>query len=321
MNETQDRLMVRYVAREANSDELAQIQRLRLEDANFDATIAATERAWQAAAPQTKDRRFDTAMGWRNLARRLNLADTEGPMVMPVKHRWHPAWTGLVAAALLGMVILLVQMARPEHVRHYDNRSGQMKTQVLSDGSSVELAPGAVLDWDETGSERRAVLQGVATFNVQTSSHPFVVVTDQVQVRVLGTVFQVKNLPETTHVTVAEGRVKVKAPYGMAFLTADQGVTITAGGYLDRISPQGQPRLFDWSQNRLVFRDDHLIDVIQVLSARFDVVIQLADPSLADRTVTATFEGDDLGPILNDLVLALNLILERDDQRFILRAP
>lgn len=91
-------------------------------------------------------------------------------------------------------------------------RGGQYHV-TLSDGSKVSLNAGSTLEYplNFTGNERRVELKGEAYFEVsRDASKPFVVKTEQQEVKVLGTVFNVEaySIKETT--TLVNGKVLVK---------------------------------------------------------------------------------------------------------------
>jgi Fe2+-dicitrate sensor, membrane component len=83
----------------------------------------------------------------------------------------------------------------------------------LGDGSEVWLREGSSLrEVKGTGNERRVSLTGEAFFEVaRDEEKPFIVETDQLEVRVLGTEFDVKAYPEagTTEVSLFSGSVEV----------------------------------------------------------------------------------------------------------------
>lgn len=95
----------------------------------------------------------------------------------------------------------------------YVNNSPGNQSHLLEDGSSVILEPGATLSFPVTFQEtsREVFLSGTATFEVRKDvERPFIVYSDKLVTRVLGTRFIVRApLNGETIVEVTEGKVSV----------------------------------------------------------------------------------------------------------------
>ena len=84
----------------------------------------------------------------------------------------------------------------------------------LEDGSVVELNHGGKLEIDFSSETRRVrLVRGEANFTVaKNPERPFVVNAGGVDVRAVGTVFNVRLAREAVEVVVSEGRVKLERP-------------------------------------------------------------------------------------------------------------
>jgi transmembrane sensor len=104
----------------------------------------------------------------------------------------------------------------------------------LSDGSLVQVAPGAgVLEVvsDSTARVKLRLGAGAAHFQVVPNlARSFVVDAGSVQVAVVGTVFDVEHVGELVRVAVSEGKVRVNAANGEAFVAAGQSRWFDAHG-------------------------------------------------------------------------------------------
>ena len=186
----------------------------------------------------------------------------------------------------------------------------QRKTVSLADGSIIELNAGSQLRWREglPGEIREVHFQGQGYFQVAAGTRPFIVVTENARVRVLGTAFEVWARNRATRVTVREGRVSLAGNDGRhsVLLTADQSAKV-GGGEDTRVETVDAAALLGWREGRLVFRQQRLEDVIFDLEQFFGVELALNHPQLADRKVTASFAEADFETVLTELCLALNL--------------
>lgn len=92
--------------------------------------------------------------------------------------------------------------------------NGEQKEVILSDGTCVKLNSGTLFVYPEkfNGEERRVFLSGEAYFDVERDEdNPFVVRTGRLNVKVLGTSFNVNAYSDNSDITTTlnEGKVKV----------------------------------------------------------------------------------------------------------------
>jgi transmembrane sensor len=66
-----------------------------------------------------------------------------------------------------------------------------------------------------------------------------------------------------------------------------------------------------WIQGRLVFRDAPLIEVGAELYRWYGVRLRVADSSLANLHLTASFSGESVDRVLNVIALSLGARIER----------
>lgn len=88
----------------------------------------------------------------------------------------------------------------------------EVKEVVLSDGTTVRLNSGSTLTYPKQfhGNERKVVLQGEGFFNVaKDEAHPFVVNAGSLNVKVLGTKFNLRNYADDDYImaTLVEGSI------------------------------------------------------------------------------------------------------------------
>lgn len=92
------------------------------------------------------------------------------------------------------------------------NDSRQTRTLVLADGTEVQLSPGSSIHYGESFnlSDRRVILEGEAFFDVaRNPEKPFLVISNGLVTRVLGTSFTVSSNDREVSVSVKTGRVEV----------------------------------------------------------------------------------------------------------------
>ena len=193
----------------------------------------------------------------------------------------------------------------------------------LADGSVVDLGPDAAIEVVLDGAERRIRLRrGAAHFAVaRDPARPFVVETAPgVEVRALGTAFDVWLAGGGVDVRVTEGRVEVRASGAAASgpalppLRGGQRVVIEANA-------SRPPAVEAWPVPP-VRRDDHparyefertpLAQAVAELNRRGDVRLEIVDAELAALPIYASFRADKSAAFVDLLEATGELVAVRE---------
>lgn len=128
------------------------------------------------------------------------------------------ASVAIVTGALLGYYVFTQQPFAPTRWQAATgentkmNRSRQTQTVILSDGTKVKLSPGSNIRYTEdfNRTDRTVILEGEAFFDVaRNPERPFLVLSNGLVTRVLGTSFMVSSNDREVTVSVKTGRVEV----------------------------------------------------------------------------------------------------------------
>lgn len=185
--------------------------------------------------------------------------------------------------------------------------------QALADGSSVELNRDAALSIQFTAGERRVVLErGEAIFFVaKDPSRPFIVSAGGVELRAVGTAFNVKLAAQTVEVLVTEGRVAVAGSREAAtpsdragagdppHLEARQRAVISLGAAaapprVDTLTSGEVQRVLAWQHRLLDFTEAPLSSIVAEFNRRNVVTLVIADPAIASLPISASFRSDNI---------------------------
>lgn len=233
-------------------------------------------------------------------------------------------WLGRIgyAAAILILVVssslLTIWYTQEEEMVFVANEmntlytpSGQRACLVLQDGTEVWLNAKSKLVYPAqfTGKERRVSVEGEAFFNVAKDSvRPFIVSAMDVDMKVLGTQFNVYCYPDAGYVetSLLEGSVRVffsgKEKEGV-LLKPDQQVTAANGKMI--VKPIRLNDHFLWRDGVYAFEDEPLIDILKKLELYYDVKIVVEDTSMFKETYTGKFRQrdslDDIFKILQQI--------------------
>ncbi|SHF98728.1 FecR family protein [Flavobacterium defluvii] len=181
----------------------------------------------------------------------------------------------------------------------------------LSDGTMVHLNAGTTLKYPVkfiAGENRQVFLDGEAFFDVaKDKKHPFIVNADELNVRVLGTHFNVSNYPEdaATDVVLVEGSV------GMYQSNEEFDAlknTILKPGFKGSFNKENakistKAVITDiytsWIDGGLTFRNMTFKNIITKLERRYNVTIVNKNEKLANEKFNASFKDESIDKVMS----------------------
>jgi transmembrane sensor len=179
-------------------------------------------------------------------------------------------------------------------------------TFVLSDGSFVRLAAGARLQHVASPDERRYELEGRALFAVtHDENNPFSVSAGGIDTRVLGTRFDVRELPDgSRQVAVLEGRVEVTSSDGGLELSAGELSLVAPGGSLTKRSVENVGELLDWAEGTLLFKNTPLDQAAREVSWFFGARVIVEGENLRNMRISAWYGSEPFRDVVQSLCAA-----------------
>ncbi|HJP85931.1 MAG TPA: FecR domain-containing protein [Gemmatimonadaceae bacterium] len=197
---------------------------------------------------------------------------------------------------------------------------GERRQVLLKDGTRVLLGPTSrlvVLASSLNDGQRLVALDGIAYFNVvHDVTHPFTVRAGSISIQDIGTAFAVENDDSAgTRVAVDSGSVAIGAAdqnhVRGAVLNARDRATVDAQGTVSVERAAVSEDDMAWTQGRLVFRDAPLVLVGAELYRWYGVRLRVADSSLVNLHLTASFSGEPIDRVLDVIALTLGARVER----------
>lgn len=258
---------------------------------------------WLAANPAHRDAMDDMLDLWEDLEV-LKYRPAEQPARVS-RRRWIGSGIALAASLVLALM-LSPQLGLGPDSQQYRTRLGEQLSVNLADGSSVRLNTNTVIDVVFSGGERRIELErGEAFFQVaHDARRPFLVTAGHTEVRALGTAFNVLLKGERSEVTVTEGVVRITEldapgtrPAQAEVLHENQRIAGDSRG-LDPLPAADTNSLLAWREGKLVANNMKLGTLVEELSRYHPTEIFIAEPGLAETTVSGVFMLEDLQNIL-----------------------
>lgn len=191
---------------------------------------------------------------------------------------------------------------------------GSQTTVELPDASVVHLNAGSRIKYSQnfTGETRGLVLTGEGYFEVaHNPDKPFIVSTGGIDVRALGTVFNVNAYEENTYIatTLIEGKVLVEEINGdgnreiIKELKPGHHVIYEKNTGHVKTSVEQVEKYISWKDGKLVFENEPIDQVAQRLNRTFNVEIKV-DNSVEEYKYTGTFIDESLLQVLELMSVA-----------------
>lgn len=205
------------------------------------------------------------------------------------------------------------------------------RTQItLSDNSSVWLNSGSKLVYPArfANDKREVYLEGEAIFEVShNKQHPFHVLTHDVEVRVLGTVFDLSayNDDKTTSTVLESGSVEMKENNGSLFGTSKVTMVpgtmavYSKGGNEIEQSKVDVKQYTSWREGYITCEKQSLGDILKKISRYYNVSIQVGDKSLENETFTGNLDlRNSASQVLAIIAEFINIKIENSNNQILI---
>ena len=347
-------LLALKLSGEATPDELRELDNCIETSAGEYNVIKGIESFWaqkNSQADLNDDMEEDRFRFILNAGNEDNLNDSGEvvPVIKLVKHNKYK-WFYVAASvvAILGMALLFKQqysrkarvLTSPENdIQQVYVKPGSKSKIILPDGSVVRLNSSSTLSYsnDFNKKVREVTLDGEAYFDVaKDARHPFVVHTSNIDIVVLGTLFNVKSYEQdqTIETTLLRGSVEVynkndasaprvilKPNEKLVFrkneddrlpeenklsenllkkATTDDDISISA---LPANKPDSVKEETSWLYNRLVIDGDDFPKMVEKMERWYGVEIKILSPKLSHYHFKGIFENESVEQALDALQL------------------
>jgi transmembrane sensor len=322
-------LVTRYLSREASPDEIEHLNSLRKQK-KYSMVFDAIRETWEKAGHDVPLSEYRIERGRQSLTAKIRfyepsfrwekeLKQKKGFYYQPSFHRIAASFA--VFCILLTGVFFIANVLKQRSLSIAWNEKktamGEKSIITLLDGTKITLNADSKLRYPvRFGDDIREVsLEGEAYFEVkQDASKPFIVHAGNVSTTDLGTKFDVSAFPheETITVSLEEGNVEVSA--NISGTKKDDVILTPAQQWIyNKEKETSTIELFDsqkavgWKDNILVFDNEPFSKILVTLERYFGVKFEIADQSLAHRTIKANFKNESFWTVVKVIEKATGL--------------
>ncbi|CAM1374173.1 FecR family protein [Tenacibaculum xiamenense] len=207
-----------------------------------------------------------------------------------------------------------------QNINKIATNRGDQYSLLLPDGTTVILNSDSKITYPKqfSGATREVTLQGEAYFDVMHNPEkPFIVKTSDLDIRVLGTTFNIKSYSEdkTIQATLVSGKVEVfkKESSSKLVLKPSQRATLNKKQNkitLDKVVTQD---IISWKSGRLVFKEASLEDVLKDIERKYNVSFEVKSDKLLRYKYTGSFDDLKVEEIMEILEISSPIYFEKNN--------
>ncbi len=235
------------------------------------------------------------------------------------RRKW-PLWAGGAVAAVLAAVLIAPQFIAPEPETFATAAAPQ--SIALADGSTVVLAPHSRLSIGGRHKDQLA-LDGGGYFAVaHEPDRSLTIRAGGLDIRDIGTHFDVQTNDRAVRVEVSEGRLTVRgdALGDPVELTAGRRILFDPAHHLARVSPVAANDVGEWREGRLTYDAAPLALVASDLGRYAGLKVSMP-PALAERRFSGTLSIKNGDSAVRDLAQLMEVELSRHGDAYRLSEP
>ncbi len=304
-----DQLLISYFEKTVTDEELEQLKEYLQESKENRKRFDELNEIYQLADVTSKGWLYDLDSNWNQIKDRIK---SEGvtPIVRMVSQKVFMLWkSAAVIAILLSTTFMILfikdQMIPDNRMVKFITPKGEKSKVLLDDGTLVWLNSGSKLNYyvGKNNNIRKVDLTGEGYFKVsKDKEHPFVVHTNEFDVKVFGTEFNVSAYQnDMVHeTTLKEGSISILNNMTGKELMVNPGEQAIFYSKTNKLKIE-KVRVDDymsWIDNKLRFDNSSFSEMIKKLERWYDVKIILDDALLYKERYTMTIKTESLREML-----------------------
>ncbi len=326
-------LLIKYLSNTCTEHELTEVLRWIKKDAlNEDDKRLSFEdwNAFEGKSNLNDDEKFTILFDKIEERIAKNTVEKRATFILPVVMKWITKAAAVLLLPVLAFLFYVLSETKIESNRYasmaLDSLEviapiGSRTVVQLSDGTEVYLNYGSKIKYPYFFSDdtREVVLSGEGYFNVaHNPDKPFIVKTEKLNIKAVGTSFNVLAYPDMNNIetTLVTGKVIldqinsngiIKTIGSMApgqhivYNMATSLITSTEGNIEEYIA---------WKDGKLIFDDTPLIQVTEKLSKKFNVDFEVASDA-TDYIYTVTLTDETISQILDLMTIASPIVYKK----------
>jgi len=325
-------LMARKLSGEISEAELQELELLLRQYPDEHFAVEIISEHWLQTADKKNpalEKSFDKV--WETIQAKQETESQDPVVVLPTPQKINRTiWRWVAAAACLSAIGLFAFLykkntALTPSVNEITTRYGSKTKLLLPDSTQVWLNAGSKLSYDNNygNTIREVKLVGEAYFDVvKNAACPFVIHTDKMDIKVLGTAFNVKCYPgeKNMETSLIHGSIEVTLKNRQSekimlkpnekLVLSDETTAKTTGkeplvAIRSIVHDEHSDDILEtaWVENKLIFNEEPMEELALKMERWYGVNIHFTDEALRSNKITGTFENESVEEALHYLQL------------------
>jgi len=313
-----DELLIKFLLKETSSEEHTMVQNWLLDEGNA-TYFAQFERIWNASEDLIEPNPIHVDDEWLKFKAKTAASIKAEPVGRPLKRNY--TWIGIAAALVIAIgtwsIFSLFGLNGYTELASHD----EVITKVLPDGSELTINKNTEMSYASNFKRHRKIQlnKGDVFFNIaHDKQNPFVIEIDKINVRVVGTSFNVKHLKNETEVVVESGIVKVSLNNQQIELVKGERVLISPDTK-KLMKERSNDQLYNYYRTKLFIAvNTPLSELIEILNEAYGSNVVIADDAKQDLFNSTLELNASLEENLKVICGAMNLKISRNQQEILL---
>lgn len=348
MSERFFEIVIKDLAGDSTPEEGQELQHIMSEDAVFARQYELFRMYWA----QNHHDHIDSRRLFSNVQTRISELEKEAgtpviePLMTPVRGKGRLVWMSGVAAAVALLITAgayyYTSLHEPLVAKH--TSKGEKSTFMMEDGTRVTLNADSKLEYAANFPQesREVYLTGEAFFDVHSDAQkPFIIHTNKMDIKVLGTAFNVKSYPNetSTEATLLKGAIEVTVadnPSEKIILKPSQKLVVNnydstkkRSVALKDVVPALTTMTYfqqkdtvimetSWLQNKLVFQDEDFETLARRMERWYNISIRFNKTGMKQLRFTGILEGETVAEAFSALHLTEDFKYRIEDSTIVI---
>ena len=313
-------LLVKYLAEEATPPEQEMVEVWIEASEDNRKYFRHFQLIWNESQKLATSSAIDENRAWQRFQRKVKKSEPAGSTLKGFGW-WRVAAVIVIIAGIAWIVSTLLETGSSEPPIVNITSTNEVKKDTLPDGSFATLNKNSTLTYPAAfkGKTRKVQLKGEAFFSVSPNKQkPFIIDVNDVQVKVVGTSFNVRSINGETEIIVETGVVQVSKADTTVELKAGQRILFEKADTAARVVASDD-KLYNYYVSR-VFECDNtpLWKLVEKLNEAYNVNIRIKRDELKKLPLNVTFNDESLDVILDVISQTLMIKVSRAENEIII---
>jgi len=310
-------LISRFLAGDASQQDSEVLNSWISESPENARTFDEYRKVWEKTGILEGKPSFNIELEWEEFRSRIVPLKNDSPLNnFLAGPKFFGSFYRMAAIIVLGLVFgyTIYYLNKQSSTQTFYAETGKERIE-LPDGTIVILNKDASITYPEKFSSktRLVTFSGEGFFEVKSDSlQPFIIRSNNLSIRVLGTSFNVKADPDSPEIEVIVKTGKVALYQGsdsknMRSIVAGEKAVFAKDSKEISISENSNPNFLSWETGNMVFNESSLNEVLEVLSSVYHKKFYVTSQNISKCRLTVSFENEELSTVLKILEATLDI--------------